>query len=89
MATGKSAISAMYSASNYGRRYGAGAGSQPLMDPRDMWKDPSTLRQANEKDGQFLDDIRVFATKRRMENDTEYFETEVDEAEQSIAPAQK
>ena len=46
-----------------------------------MWKDPSTLRQANDKDGQFMDEIRVFATKRRMENDTEYFETEVDEVE--------
>jgi hypothetical protein len=74
--TGKSAISALLSTSNYGgRRYGAAAGQG--IDPRDMWKDPSTLRQNEEQ--KFAEEMRAFGTKKRMEDDTEVFETEVDE----------
>jgi hypothetical protein len=42
-----------------------------------MWKDPSTLRQNEEQ--KFAEEMRAFGTKKRMEDDTEVFETEVDE----------
>ena len=79
LATGKSAIST----SNYGgRRYAA---NQNMMDPREMWKDPSMLRQAEADNAELLEDVRVFGTVKRCEDDTEYFETDPD-AEREVAP---
>ena len=67
--TGKSAIST----TNFNaRRYGAN-----MMDARDMWKDPAILRQfVDMEQADAADDLRVFATVKRCEDDTEYFETD-------------
>jgi hypothetical protein len=54
------------------RRYGGAVGTG--MDPRDMWKDPESLRPNKDADFEFIDDMKVYSTTKRVEDDIEYFE---------------
>ena len=72
--TGKSAISALQSTSNYGARGYRAAG--PTINPADMWKDLS-----NNLNDQDAEDLKLYITKKRIEDDTEYFETEADDVD--------
>lgn len=47
-----------------------------MINPADMWKDLS--KNLNDEDAE---DLKLYITKKRVEDDTEYFETEADDVD--------